>query len=323
MKPRIVVVGSVNMDLVSRAVRMPAVGETVTGSDFRIIPGGKGANQAVAAARMGAQVALLGCVGDDTFGANLTNGLACAGIDLARLCVLQGEATGVALIIVDDEGRNSIVLTAGANDRVTFEQIEEGADAIADASMLVCQLEIPVSAVKRAIDIAQSNRVPVILNAAPARPIDRGLLASVNYLVVNETEASLLSGVGVVDRETAERAAQSLIAQGAAQVLITLGAQGVAWALKEHPVSLIPAVQVPVVDTTAAGDAFVGSLAVELANGAAVPQAIEYAQHAAALTVTKLGAQISIPHREELERFIQSRKSQSWQCAPVAADRTS
>jgi ribokinase len=306
MKP-IIVVGSVNMDLVIRAPRMPAPGETIAGSGFRAIPGGKGANQAVAAARTGAEVHFIGSIGGDDFGLRLKRGLADEGIDLSHLSVLEDESTGVAMIILDAKGQNSIVLSPGANGRVTPEQIETCADTIASARMLVCQLETPLTAVTRAIDIAYDNEVPVILNPAPAVPLNRRLLAKIKYLIPNETEASLLSGVQVVDGETARAAARRLTDEGVEQVLITLGDKGVVSVLKDGTVLSIPAIVVPVVDTTGAGDTFVGSLAVELANGKSVREAIQYAQYAAALKVTKLGAQTSIPHRDEVERFIQSR----------------
>ena len=307
MKPSIVVVGSVNMDLVIRAPRMPAPGETIAGSGFRTIPGGKGANQAVAAARMGADVHFIGSVGGDDFGVRLKQGLADDGIDLTHLSVLKEESTGVAMIILDAKGQNSIVLSPGANGRVTPEQIEACADTIAGARMLVCQLETPLAAVTRAVDIAYDKGVPVILNPAPAVPLDRALLAKIKYLIPNETEASLLSGVQVADAETAGAAARRLVDDGVEQVLITLGDKGVVSSLEDRATSSVPAIPVPVVDTTGAGDTFVGSLAVELASGRSVREAVQYAQYAAALKVTKLGAQTSIPRRDEVVAFMQSR----------------
>ena len=307
MKPSIVVVGSVNMDLVIRAPRMPAPGETIAGSGFRTIPGGKGANQAVAAARMGADVHFIGSVGGDDFGVRLKQGLADDGIDLTHLSVLEEESTGVAMIILDAKGQNSIVLSPGANGRVTPEQIEACADTIAGARMLVCQLETPLAAVTRAVNIAYDKGVPVILNPAPAVPLDRALLAKIKYLIPNETEASLLSGVQVADAETAGAAARRLVDDGVEQVLITLGDKGVVSSLEDRATSSVPAIPVPVVDTTGAGDTFVGSLAVELASGRSVREAVQYAQYAAALKVTKLGAQTSIPRRDEVVAFMQSR----------------
>jgi len=307
MKPSIVVVGSVNMDLVIRAPRMPAPGETIAGSGVQTIPGAKGANQAVAAARMGAEVHFSGSVGSDDFGRRLRQGLAADGIDLTHLAVLEDESTGVALIILDAAGQNSIVLAPGANHRLTPEQIETCTDTIASADMLVCQLETPLPAVTRAVDIAYDKRVPVILNPAPAGPLERSLLAKIRYLISNETEASLLSGVQVVDAETAGVAAHRLIDDGVEQVLITLRHKGVVCALEHGAVSYAPAIRAPVVDTTGAGDTFVGTLAVELASARTLREAIQTAQAAAALAVTKLGAQTSIPRRDEVTQFIRSR----------------
>jgi len=307
MKPLIVVVGSVNMDLVIRAPRIPAPGETIAGSGFRTVPGGKGANQAVAAARSGAQVYLVGSVGDDDFGRRLMRGLADDEIDLSHLSVVDGESTGVAMIVVDAAGQNSIVLSPGANGRVTPEQIEACAGTIKRASMLLCQLETPLDAVGCAVDIAHEAGVPVILNPAPAVPLKRHLLAKIKYLIPNETEASLLSGVQVVDGKTAAAAARRLRDTGAEQVLITLGDKGVVSVLADRTVLSVPAIAVPAVDTTGAGDTFVGSLAVELASGKSVRQAIDFAQYAAAQKVTRLGAQTSIPRRDEVERFMQDR----------------
>jgi ribokinase len=307
VKPRIVVVGSVNMDLVIHAPRLPAPGETIAGSDFRWLPGGKGANQAVAAARMGAEVHFIGCVGDDDFGRRLRQGLEAEGIALDHLGVLADESTGVAMIVLDASGQNAIVLSAGANGRVTPAQIDAAHALIASAQMLVCQLETPLDAVARAIGIAREHGVPVILNPAPAAPLDEALLARVDYLVPNETEASLLSGVTVSDAPSAAAAARTLAAKGVAQVLITLGAKGVLSALRDGSVSSYPATPVAVVDTTGAGDTFVGSLAVELSGGRPLAQAIRFAQHAAALKITRIGAQTSIPLRADVEQFVTAR----------------
>jgi ribokinase len=308
MKARIVVVGSVNMDLVIRAAHLPAPGETIAGSGFRTLPGGKGANQAVAAARMGADVHFIGCIGGDDFGLRLRNGLAAEGIGLERLSMREDESTGVAMITLDAAGQNCIVLSAGANGRLTPALIDDGAGLIAGAQLLVCQLETPLDAVARAIRIARDHAIPVILNPAPAAPLERGLLAQVDYLIPNETEASVLSGMQVVDERTAVAAARRLVGEGVGQVLITLGDKGVVCASRDGSVASHPAIVVPVVDTTGAGDTFVGSLAAELADARPLAQAIEFAQYAAALKVTRLGAQTSIPQRHEVERFIQGHR---------------
>ena len=308
MKPRITVVGSVNMDLVLRTARLPAPGETIAGSAFRTIPGGKGANQAVAAARLGAEVHFIGAVGSDDFGRQLRSGLAADGIGLAHLAAVAAESTGVAMILVDAGGQNSIVLSPGANACVGVEQIDAATDLIAGASMLVCQLEIPLPAVTRAIDRARAAGTAVLLNPAPAVPLKRELLSKVDYLVLNETEAALLSGVPVVDEASAEAVAARLLQQGAGQVLVTLGDKGVVSASQTAGAVAVHAIPVDVVDTTAAGDTFVGAFAVAVASGVPAPEAVEYAQHAAALAVTKFGAQSSIPNRVEVDGFIQTRR---------------
>ncbi len=309
----ITIVGSVNMDLVFRTPRMPEVGETITGQQFLQIPGGKGGNQAVAAARQGAQVTLIGRVGDDALGAELLASLRADGVDTAMVASLPGVATGVAGILVDDAGQNSIVLASGANARLSVADIEAASAQIAAAQFLVCQLETPLASVERAIALAHAAKVAVIFNPTPMQDLSDALLAQVAYLVVNEVEAGQLSGLAVHDLASANQAAQLLLARGAGCVLLTLGAQGVLLA-QGSTLTLLPAFEVQVVDTTAAGDTFVGSLAVALAeqaNAGQVPDvaaACRRAQAAAALSVTKIGAQSSIPQRQEVDAFLQQHK---------------
>ena len=305
MRPRITVVGSVNMDLVFRTPRMPATGETLHGHDFHQIPGGKGANQAVAAARLGADVSFIGAVGDDGFGEFSRNCLAVEQINLAHLATVKGIATGVAGILVTDSGDNSIVLAAGANATLSASQIEAAAATIASAQVLICQLETPLESVTRAIQIAHAQGVTVILNPAPARALSDDLLRQVNYLIVNETEAAQLSGIEVNDQASAQQASQKLLQRGAGCVLLTMGGNG-ALITEQTGSQFIPAVKVEVVDTTAAGDTFVGAFAVGIASGMGILQASSEAQYAAALTVTKLGAQTSIPQLHEVRDFMAS-----------------
>ena len=305
MRPRITVVGSVNMDLVFRTPRMPATGETLHGHDFHQIPGGKGANQAVAAARLGADVSFIGAVGDDGFGEFSRNCLAVEQINLAHLATVKGIATGVAGILVTDSGDNSIVLAAGANATLSASQIEAAAATIASAQVLICQLETPLESVTRAIQIAHAQGVTVILNPAPARALSDDLLRQVNYLIVNETEAAQLSGIEVNDQASAQQASQKLLQRGAGCVLLTMGGNG-ALITEQTGSQFIPAVKVEVVDTTAAGDTFVGAFAGGIASGMGIPQASSEAQYAAALTVTKLGAQTSIPQLHEVRDFMAS-----------------
>lgn len=308
MKPRITVVGSVNMDLVFRTPRMPAVGETLHGHEFCQIPGGKGANQAVAAARQGAQVSFIGAVGDDGFGSFSRDCLAAEGMELTHLARVAGVATGVAGILVDDSGSNSIVLAAGANATLTAAQVDAAIAAIAGAQLLVCQLETPLATVTRAIEIARAQGVKVILNPAPAQDLTDALLAQVDYLILNETEASQLSGITVVDQDSAKAASEQILRRGTGTVLLTMGEHG-ALITESTGSQFIPAVKVDVVDTTAAGDTFVGAFAVGLANGLSVIDASREAQYTAALTVTKLGAQTSIPQRQQVLDFMAVRKA--------------
>ena len=310
----ITIVGSVNMDLVFRTPRMPEVGETITGQQFLQIPGGKGGNQAVAAARQGAQVTLIARVGEDALGGQLLASLQADGVNTAHVASVPGVATGVAGILVDDAGQNSIVLASGANARLDVADIEAASAQIKAAQFLVCQLETPLASVERAIALAHAAGVAVIFNPTPILQLSDALLAQVTYLVVNEVEAGQLSGLAVHDLTSANRAAQLLLARGASCVLLTLGAQGVLLA-QGNSLTLLPAFEVQVVDTTAAGDTFVGSLAVALAEqinagqGRDVAAACRRAQAAAALSVTKIGAQSSIPRRQEVEAFLQQQKA--------------
>lgn len=308
MKPRITVVGSVNMDLVFRTPRMPAVGETLHGHEFRQIPGGKGANQAVAAARQGAKVSFIGAVGNDGFGSFSHDCLAAEGMELTHLASVAGVATGVAGILVDDNGNNSIVLAAGANATLTPAQVDAATTAITSAQLLVCQLETPLATVTRAIEIARDNGVKVILNPAPAQALSDALLSKVDYLILNETEASQLSGINVVDQDSAKAASEKILRHGTANILLTMGEHG-ALITDAGGSQFIPAVKVDVVDTTAAGDTFVGAFAVGIANGLSLVEASREAQYTAALTVTKLGAQTSIPQRQQVLEFMAARQS--------------
>ncbi|WP_338846539.1 ribokinase [Massilia sp. W12] len=302
MKPGISVVGSVNMDLVFRTPRMPAPGETLSGHEFHEIPGGKGANQAVAAARMGGAVSLIACVGADGFGRRSQQTLQQDGIDITHVRVADDCASGVAGILVCDDGENSIVLAAGANARLSPADVTAAQDVIGAGKLLLCQLEVPMETVQAALACAKRQGVRVVLNPAPVQALPEGMLAQVDYLVVNETEAGQLSGVAVQDVDSAAQAAQALLGRGVGAVLLTLGEHGVLAADaagQQH----FPGLKVQVVDTTAAGDTFVGALAVGLGQGLDLRAAAAAAQYAAALTVTRLGAQSSIPQLAEVEAF--------------------
>lgn len=302
MPANVVVIGSLNMDLVTRAPRLPRGGETLIGHSFATVSGGKGANQAVAAARLGAQVAMIGCVGNDDYGVQLRDALLAEQIDCQAVSVVEGSS-GVALIVVDDHSQNAIVIVAGANGAMTPAVIDRFDAVLQNADVIICQLEIPDATVGYALKRARTLGKTVILNPAPAsRPLPADWFAAIDYLIPNESEAAALSGLPVESRESAEKAASRLIAMGAGKVIITLGAEGSLFANGkgfEH----FPAPKVKAVDTTAAGDTFVGGFAAALADGKSEAEAIRYGQIAAALSVTRAGAQPSIPSMSDVQAF--------------------
>ncbi|HXF85561.1 MAG TPA: ribokinase [Anaerolineales bacterium] len=297
---KILVAGSLNADLVVRAPRFPQPGETLSGEDLQIIPGGKGANQAVAAARLGAKVSMLGCVGKDRFGDFLLDTLKTNGVETS-LVRRDDASTGTAIILVDANGQNSIVLSAGANGKVSPSDVEHA--SFATFSLLLLQLEIPVPTVLSAARRAKENNVRVILNPAPARELPAELITLADYLVPNESELALLSGMRVDDIPSAEKAARSLLSRGANQVIVTLGDKGAL--LVNHTQTLhVKAYSVKAVDTTAAGDAFIGGMAYSLLQNKPLEEALRYGCACGALAVTKFGAQPSLPSRDEVERFM-------------------
>ena len=299
--PSIVVLGSVNADLVLRCAHLPGPGETVPGEDFQTLPGGKGANQAVACARLGGSVAFVGCVGGDAFGQQAREAMEREGINTTYLRTLAGERTGVAMIMVDARtSQNSIALAAGANASLGVTQVEAAAPAIQRASMLVCQLESPLPAVSHAIGIARRHGVPVLLNPAPAQPLPPELLAQVDILVPNETEAMQLAGLAPDARFDAAELAQRLRAQGPGTVILTLGGDGVCVATAQG-VQRFEAPRVRAVDTTGAGDTFIGAFSVALCEGQAMADAIAFAQRAASISVTRPGAMAAMPTRRECD----------------------
>jgi ribokinase len=298
--PDILVIGSLNADLVVRAPRFPTPGETISGQDLSIIPGGKGANQAVAAARQGASVAMVGRVGDDSFGPTLMENLQDNQVDTTYIQTDE-SATGTATIIVDSSGQNSIVLSPGANGKVTPADVDSV--SFQDADMLLLQLEIPLETVVHAASVARQNGLRVILNPAPARQLPDSLLADVDILVPNESELQLLSGQPVTDTASAESAAGVLLAKGVKTVIVTLGSNGALLVTAENEIH-IPTFQVEVVDTTAAGDAFIGGLATALLKGVPLEEAVRYGNASGALAATKFGAQPSLPTRDEVEQLL-------------------
>lgn len=303
MTAHITVVGSLNMDLIVRAPRIPQPGETIIGSGFHVAPGGKGANQAVAAARLGARVSLVGRVGQDSFGADLLDNLKEAGVDHTYVTQDHDAASGVALIEVDDAGQNSIIVASGANMRLSPANVEAAEAVIAGADILLLQLESPLETVARAAQLARAHQVTVILNPAPAQPLPVELLSAVNILVPNESETAILTGLPVGNQSEIEAAGARLRDLGVETLILTLGERGAMLVTAEGS-QLFPPFQVTPVDTTAAGDAFVGGLAVALAEGLSLPEAIRWGNAAGALATTQLGAQPSLPTRQTLEDLL-------------------
>ncbi len=306
MDRRIVVVGSSNTDMIIQAERIPRPGETILGGRFTIAPGGKGANQAVAAARAGGRVTFIARVGEDMFGEQAIKGFLADGIDVTYISRDKQAPSGVALIFVAADGENSIGVASGANANLGPAEVSATAEIIGSAEVLVMQLETPLETVRAAAEIASSWDVPVILNPAPARPLDDDLLRTVTVLTPNETEAELLTGVKISDEADAARAAAALRARGVRAVIVTLGARG-AFVSGPQIEERIPAFPVQPVDTTAAGDVFNGALAVAMAEGKALPEAVRFAAAAAAISVTRLGAQPSAPKRAEIDALLAGR----------------
>lgn len=304
MKNQIVVIGSSNADRIMQVPHLPAVGETVTDGVYSQAWGGKGANQAVAAARAGGDVVFMNAVGTDAEGTAMMQSFAADGIDTSRMVIASDTASGAALILFDGAGRNCIAVAPGANYALRSEHIVANADVIRAASYIIMQMEIAVDTTLSALEMAQSAGVPVLFNFAPMRTHEVTVSSAMTGLVVNENEASALSGITVTNRESAQSAGELLLTQGPKFVVVTLGADGLfvldTGGLREH----VPAFRVTPVDTTAAGDTFCGALTVALAEGKPLAEACRFASAASALSVTKKGAQPSVPYRAEIEAFL-------------------
>ncbi|HSD28008.1 MAG TPA: ribokinase [Vicinamibacteria bacterium] len=303
MSGRVVVVGSSNIDLVMKMARLPRVGETVTDATFVQAFGGKGANQAVGAARAGGQVVFVGCVGDDAYGQQARGNLEADGIDTRFVFTEPGVASGTALILVGGEGENYISVAPGANDRLTPAHVDRALEAIGGAAMVVTQCEIPPETIEHVVALGAELGKPVLLNLAPARRLSDAALSRLALLAVNETEAEFLTGRRVASDREVQEAAGALLARGPRTVVLTLGARG-AYVGAEGVRSLIPGFAVEAVDTTAAGDVHGGALAVALVEGRPVLEAVRFANAAAALSVTRLGAQPSAPRRSDIETLL-------------------
>ncbi len=305
MAKRICVVGSFNTDMIVKTSRIPAIGETVIGGEFTMAPGGKGANQAVSAAKAGGAVTFIARVGDDLFGKQAIDRFQHEGIDTGYVLKDAGAATGVALIMVDDAGQNSIAVASGANRNLTPSDIMGAEDAIASSEIVILQLETPFETVQKAAALAARHGVPVILNPAPVHDWDDEILQHLSVLTPNESEARQLTGMTIENERDAAKAAKALAARGVETVLITLGARGV-FVCGPGCSESVRGFAVKAVDTTAAGDVFNGALAVALAEAKPLKEAIVFANAAAAISVTRLGAQPSAPPREEIDTFLET-----------------
>lgn len=298
----VLVVGSANMDMVVSTARFPQPGETVLADGFGMYSGGKGANQAVACAKLGGDVAILAKMGRDMFADRLSESLTSDGVILDHVLTDEDSTTGIALITVDGSGQNEIVVVSGSNMKLTSEEIESKTDLFERADIVMLQLEIPLDTVIRAAQLAKERGAEVILNPAPAADLPRSLLKYVDYITPNESETEQITGLTVDDHESAVGAARALIGRGVGHVILTLGERGVLHVTKDDADSY-PACQVEVVDTTAAGDAFNGALAFALSRGDHLEGAVPFANTVAGYCVTRMGAQASMPSLEELETF--------------------
>lgn len=303
-RPKIAVVGSINMDLVLSCSRLPKPGETLAAEGCREVSGGKGANQAVAAARMGSEVSLIGRVGNDVFGPQLLQQLQESGVGVDRVAKSLDCSSGLAIVMVEKSGQNSIVIVPGANGKLSPQDIREAASLIQSVDMLVMQLEVPIATVEEALLIAKNANVKTLLNPAPAHQVLPESLYQVDILCPNQTEAEMLTGIVVDSWDSAQSAASVLLARGAKSVVMTLGKDGACLAETrngENCFTHISSPSVDAVDTTAAGDAFIGALATYVSEFQELSVACRYACVAGALTATKFGAQTSLPWRAEVE----------------------
>ncbi len=302
MKPKIIVIGSSNTDMVVKVPHVPSPGETILGSDFMTIPGGKGANQAVAAARTGADVTFVACVADDAFGELSVENYRKEGIDTSCIKIQKGTHSGIALINVAADGENSIAVAPGANSYLLPDDIRSFRHAFDGASIVLAQLEVPMETVEAAAEIARSKGIPFILNPAPGAAISKELLEKVTIITPNETEAAILTSRNGVTENEIPAMANEIYQKGIATVIITLGRRGV-YLKSDDFEGLFSGYQVQAVDTTAAGDVFNGALASALAGGKPIKVAVDFAQKAAAISVTRMGAQPSAPYLNEAMNF--------------------
>ncbi len=301
-KPKIVVVGSSNTDMVIKLKWLPGPGETILGEDFIMAAGGKGANQAVAAARLGGDITFVARVGADIFGEQAIQNFQKEGINTDFIVMDDKNPSGVALIFVDNKGENTIAVASGANNKLSKQDVTAAEQKIKSANVMLLQLETPLETVQYAARLASEAGVKVILNPAPARELDETLLRTITVLTPNESETELLTGIKVEDEKSAKRAAEILKEKGVSDIIITMGAKG-SFLIRDNKAVLIPTKEIKAIDTTAAGDAFNGALSYALANKEPLEEAVRFANLAGALSATKLGAQPSMPTYDALRQF--------------------
>lgn len=301
MKPKITVIGSLNMDLVVQSSKFPASGETILGESLKYLPGGKGANQAVAASRLGAEVTMIGAVGDDIYGEKLIEMLKEDNVNTTHIKKVTGESTGIALIFLEKED-NRIIVVQGANAQCSKEDIEINKDTIKDSDIVLIQLEIPLETVQRAVELAKKFKKTVILNPAPAQLLPDKLLQQIDIITPNETELQILSN-DISAKKTLDQRINSLIRKGVQHVVATIGEKGALYKSSQQELRIYHGYKVEVVDTTGAGDSFNGGLGVALGKGLPMPDALTFANKVAALSVCKFGAQSSMPHIDDVLKF--------------------
>ena len=302
--PKVAVVGSLHTDLTVKAERIPVMGETVLGEDLKITMGGKGANQAVAASRLGAEVVLIGRVGADEFGNRMIENATAQRIETKYIVRDELAPSGVALIVIDGKGNNIITVSSGADSRCDEGDVDRAGEAIKSSQVLLAQLELPLRTVAHAIDVAHRHGVQVILNLSPARKVSKRMLRKVHILTLNETEAEFLSGISI---KSLKGVAKRILELGPDHVVLTMGKRGSVLVTAEG-LTRVKGVKVKAIDPTGAGDAFCGALAVAIASGEDLKEAVSYANCAGALATTRIGAQEALPTKEELEDFIRERK---------------
>jgi ribokinase len=300
MSERIVVIGSCNTDMVINTERLPRPGETIIGGSFFMNAGGKGANQAVAAARLGGNICFVAKVGNDHFGSHAIEQYKAEGIDVQQISIDSEQPSGVALIMVDGKGENCIAVASGANALLSPQEINRAEEVIDNGDIVLMQLETPLETVEYAASMAHGKGKKVILNPAPAQPLPETLLKNLYMIIANETEAEFISGIRITDMESVCRAADIISDKGVKNVVITLGSKG-AFIKENGAYHKVPALKVKAVDATAAGDTFCGALCVALAEEKSILEAVDFANRCAAITVTRMGAQSSLPYRSEVD----------------------